>query len=288
MRKKTTVFTSMFLLCTFAFGQNTPKIKPQIKTEEITYHGIDGQPINRVDKQGLDQYKEYNVDGTISKIYIKEFDKIKGKTSHNLNETYFYEEGKLYKIERIGSITGDKYEEILFSYNEQMQLTKKIENQYKGNQLDLNQMSAYTDYFYEGNCETEKRYEYDETKKEFLLVSILIKIFDPNKNMIQEKTENFDGNICGIVNIMYDNLNKPIALESSYFKETISYKYNSHGDLEEEKNKSEERPTIETSSYSYVYDNYGNWIEQKQIIKRNPKDEFEGGLLIKRKIEYYE
>lgn len=77
----------MFLLCTFAFGQNTPKTKRQIKTEEITYHGIDGRPINRVDKQGLDQYKEYNVDGSISKIYIQEFDKTKGKTSRNLNET---------------------------------------------------------------------------------------------------------------------------------------------------------------------------------------------------------
>ncbi|QIH34245.1 hypothetical protein [Sphingobacterium sp. DR205] len=288
MRKKITVFTTMFLLYTFAFGQNTPNTKPQIKTEEITYHGIDGQPINRLDKKGLDEYKEYNVDGTISKIYIEEFDKTKGKTSRNLNETYVYEKGKLYKIERIGSITGDKYEEILFSYNEQMQLTKKIENQYKDNRLDLNQLSAYTDYFYYGNGETEKRYEYDGTKREFLLASILTKIFDSNKNMIQEKTENFDGNISGIVNIKYDNLNKPIALESSYFKETTSYKYNSHGDLEEEKTKSEKSPTIEISHYSYVYDDYGNWIEQKQIIERNPIDEFEGGLLIKRKIEYYE
>jgi len=121
-----------------------------------------------------------------------------------------------------------------------------------------------------------------------LLVSIVTKIYDRNKNIIQEKTDNFDGNISGVVDIRYDNSNKPIELNSSYFKETKNYKYNSHGDIEEEKSRSEERPTIQSSTYSYIYDNYENWVEQKQLIKRNPKDEFEGGILIKRKIEYYE
>ncbi|ULT25048.1 hypothetical protein KUH03_40360 [Sphingobacterium sp. E70] len=55
----------------------------------------------------------------------------------------------------------------MFSYNEQKQLTKKIENRYEGNRLNLNQFSAYTDYFYNENDETVKRYEYDETKKSF-------------------------------------------------------------------------------------------------------------------------
>ncbi|WP_286840837.1 hypothetical protein [Sphingobacterium sp. UBA7631] len=288
MRKKITSFMSMFLLCVFAFGQGTQKTKPQIKTEEITYHGIAGRPINRIDMQGLDQYKEYNLDGTVSNIYIVEFDKSKNKNNYNLNERYIYEKGKLCKIELIGTGTADKYGEILFSYNEQKQLTKKIENRYEGNRLNLNQFSAYTDYFYNENDETVKRYEYDETKKEFLLVSIVTKIYDRNKNMIREKTDNFDGNISGVVDIRYDNSNKPIELNSSYFKETKNYKYNSHGDIEEEISRSEESPTIQSSTYSYIYDNYENWVEQKQIIKRNPKDEFEGGILIKRKIEYYE
>ncbi|ULT25047.1 hypothetical protein KUH03_40355 [Sphingobacterium sp. E70] len=81
----------MFLLCVFAFGQDTQKTKPQIKTEEITYHGIAGRPINRSDMQGLDQYKEYNLDGTVSNIYIVEFDKSKNKNNYNLNERYIYE-----------------------------------------------------------------------------------------------------------------------------------------------------------------------------------------------------
>ncbi|MEI2273250.1 hypothetical protein OHD16_13950 [Sphingobacterium sp. ML3W] len=285
--KKVIVFTSMFLLWTVAFGQGTQKTNPLIKSEEITYHGIDRRHINRVDRKGLDEYREYNADGTVSKIYIVEFDKNKGKNSYNLNERYVYEKGKLNKIEEIGTNTAEKCQEVLFSYNEKMQLVKKIENQFQANKLVMNQLSAYTDYCYNVNEEIEKRYEYDETKQEFLLTSIITKIYDLHKNMIQEKTENFDGNISGIVNIKYDNFNKPIALESSYFKETKSYKYNSHGDLEEEKTESEKRSTIELSNYSYIYDNYGNWIEQKEIIKRNPKDEFEGGLLIKRKIEYY-
>jgi len=288
MRKKVIAFTLVFLLCTFAFGQKKQNAKPLIKSEEITYHGIDGRHINRVDKQGLNEYKEYNADGTISKIYIVEFDKRKNKNIYNLNERYFYEEGKLNKIEEIGSITGEKHKEILFSYNKEMQLIKKIENQFEDNKFVMNQWSAYTDYFYNENEETEKRYEYQETKKEFLLTSIITKIYDLHKNMIQEKTANFDGNISGVINIKYDNSNKPIALESSYFKEKINYKYNSHGDLEVEETRSEKRPTIESSNYSYIYDNYGNWIERKDIIKRNPKDEFEGGLLVKRKIEYYE
>lgn len=70
---------SMFLLCVFAFGQDTQKTKPQIKTEEITYHGIAGRPINRSDMQGLDQYKEYNLDGTVSTIYIVELTKARIK-----------------------------------------------------------------------------------------------------------------------------------------------------------------------------------------------------------------
>jgi len=288
MRKKVIAFTLVFLLCTFAFGQKKQNAKPLIKSEEITYHGIDGRHINRVDKQGLNEYKEYNADGTISKIYIVEFDKRKNKNIYNLNERYFYEEGKLNKIEEIGSITGEKHKEILFSYNKEMQLIKKIENQFQANKLVMNQLSAYTDYCYNVNEEIEKRYEYQETKKEFLLTSIITKIYDLHKNMIQEKTANFDGNISGVINIKYDNSNKPIALESSYFKEKINYKYNSHGDLEVEETRSEKRPTIESSNYSYIYDNYGNWIERKDIIKRNPKDEFEGGLLVKRKIEYYE
>ena len=37
--------------------------------------------------------------------------------------------------------------------------------------------------------------------------------------MIQEKTDNFDGNISGVVDIRYYNSNKPIELNSSYFKE---------------------------------------------------------------------
>ncbi|WP_293943983.1 MULTISPECIES: hypothetical protein [unclassified Sphingobacterium] len=288
MRKKTVAFTSMFLMYTFVFGQGIQKTKPVIKTEEITYHGIDRRQISRIDKQGFDEYKEYNADGTVSKIYIVEFDKKNNKYIYNLNERYFYEKGKLNKIEEIGSITGEKHEDILFSYNEKKQLIKKIENQFEDNKLVMNELSAYTDYFYNENEETEKRYEYDKTKQEFLLISIINKIYDLNKNMIQEKTENFDGNISGVVSIKYDNLNKPIELRSSYFKEIINYKYNSHGDLEEQKTKSEKRPTIESSNYSYIYDNYGNWIEQKEIIKRNPKDEFEGGILVKRKIEYYE
>jgi hypothetical protein len=244
--------------------------------------------ISRIDKQGLDEYKEYNSDGTVAKIYVVEFDKKKNKNIYNLNERYFYEKGKLSKIEKIGAITGEKHEELLFSYNEKMQLIKKIENQFEDNKLVMNELSVYTDYFYNENEETEKRFEYDGTKQEFLLTSVVKKIYDLNKNMIHEKTENFDGNISGVVSITYDNLNRPIEMRSSYFKETINYKYNSHGDLEEEKTTSEKRPTIESSNYSYIYDNYGNWIEQKEIIRRNPTDEFEGGLLVKRKIEYYE
>ena len=110
----------------------------------------------------------------------------------------------------------------MFSYNEKKQLIKKIENQFEDNKLVMNELSAYTDYFYNENEETEKRYEYDKTKQEFLLISIINKIYDLNKNMIQEKTENFDGNISGVVSIKYDNLNKPIELRSSYFKEIIN------------------------------------------------------------------
>jgi len=219
MRKKTVAFTSMFLMYTFVFGQGIQKTKPVIKTEEITYHGIDRRQISRIDKQGFDEYKEYNADGTVSKIYIVEFDKKNNKYIYNLNERYFYEKGKLNKIEEIGSITGEKHEDILFSYNEKKQLIKKIENQFEDNKLVMNELSAYTDYFYNENEETEKRYEYDKTKQEFLLISIINKIYDLNKNMIQEKTENFDGNISGVVSIKYDNLNKPIELRSSYFKE---------------------------------------------------------------------
>lgn len=222
MRKKTVAFTSMFLMYTFVFGQGIQKTKPVIKTEEITYHGIDRRHISRIDKQGFDEYKEYNADGTVSKIYIVEFDKKNNKYIYNLNERYFYEKGKLNKIEEIGSITGEKHEDILFSYNEKKQLIKKIENQFEDNKLVMNELSAYTDYFYNENEETEKRYEYDKTKQEFLLISIINKIYDLNKNMIQEKTENFDGNISGVVSIKYDNLNKPIELRSSYFKEIIN------------------------------------------------------------------
>jgi len=79
MRKKTVAFTSMFLMYTFVFGQGIQKTKPVIKTEEITYHGIDRRHISRIDKQGFDEYKEYNADGTVSKIYIVEFDKKNNK-----------------------------------------------------------------------------------------------------------------------------------------------------------------------------------------------------------------
>lgn len=285
--KKLNILFSMLIVTLASCAQEKTANQPKIKSEEIIFYQVDER--GKITREGpaMDELLEYNADGKISKAYVIQFDKAKDTNIYNLHERYFYEGKNLIKKEKIGYRTGEVYEEISCKYMQDKLLRKDVKTIENGKEVLKKNGSFYSDYIYEKNTETEKVFEYDEEKKEFVLAYISHKFFDTKKNLIQEKLEDKNGEIYQQNDLTYNKENKLIKdIQSLRFPSTITYQYNKEGDVVE--NRYESEGTIITTTYTLKYDFNDNWIEKKEVettnIKRQiPKPEY----IIKRKIAYY-
>jgi len=261
--------------------------QPKIKSEEIIFYQVDERGRTTREGPAMDELVEYNADGKIIKAYVIEFDKAKDTNIYNLHERYFYEDKNLIKKEKIGYRTGEVYEEISCKYVQDKLLRKDVKTIENGKEVLKKNGSFYSDYIYEKNTETEKVFEYDEEKKQFVLAYISHKFFDAKKNLIQEKLEDKKGEIYQQNDLTYNKENKLIKdIQSIRFPSTITYQYNKEGDVVE--NKYESEGTIIITNYTLKYDFNDNWVEKKETKTANIKQYIpDPAYIIKRTIVYY-
>lgn len=285
--KKLSILFSMLIATLASCAQEKTANQSKIKSEEIIFYKVDERRRTTREGPAMDELVEYNTDGKVSKAYVIEFDKTKDKNIYNLHERYFYEGKNLIKKEKIGYQTGEVYEEITYKYMQDKLVRKDIRSIENGKEVYKKNSSFYSDYIYEKNAETEKVYEYDEDKKQFVLAYISHKLFDGSKNLIQEKLEDKHGEIYEESNLTYNTVNKIIKkITTLRFPSTITYQYNKEGDVVE--NKYESEGTIITTTYTLKYDFNDNWIEKKEVETTNIKRQIpEPEHIIKRKIVYY-
>ena len=285
--KKLSILFSMLIVTLASCAQEKIANQPKIKSEEIIFYKIDERGRTSREGPAMDELLEYNADGKISKAYVIEFDKAKDTNIYNLHERYFYEGKNLIKKEKIGYRTGAVYEEISCKYQQDKLVRKDVKTIENGKEVLKKNGSFYSDYIYEKNTETEKVFEYDEEKKQFVLAYISHKFFDTKKNLIQEKLEDKNGEIYQQNDLTYNTESKLIKnIQTLRFPSTITYQYNKEGDVVE--NKYESEGTIITTTYTLKYDFNDNWIEKKEVETTNIKRQIpEPEYIIKRKIIYY-
>lgn len=286
--KKLNLLLAICISTLVSCAQEKTANQPKIKSEEIIFYKIDeGGTRTKREGAGMDELVEYNADGNIEKVYVIEYDQAKDKNIYNLHERYFYEGKNLTKKEKLGYRTGEVYEEISCKYQQNKMLRKDVKTIENGKEVLKKNLSFYSDYTYEPSKETGKVYEYDEEKKTFVLAYVQHKFFDANKNLIQEKLEDKNGEFYQQNDLTYNDENKLIKdIQSIRFPSTVTYQYNKEGDVTE--NKYESEGTIIISKYAFKYDLNGNWVEKKETKTANTKQYVpDPEYVIKRTIVYY-
>ena len=285
--KKLYILFAIIISTLASCAQEKTANQPKIKSEEIIFYQVDERGRTTREGPAMDELVEFNADGKIAKAYVIEFDKAKDTNIYKLHERYLYEGKNLIKKEKIGYQTGEVYEEISCKYMQDKLLRKDVKNIENGKEVLKKNGSFYSDYIYKKNTQTEKVFEYDEEKKQFVLAYISHKFFDAKKNLIQEKLEDKKGEIYQQNDLTYNKENKLIKdVQSIRFPSTITYQYNKEGDVVE--NKYESEGTIIITNYTFKYDFNGNWMEKKETKTANIKQYIpDPAYIIKRTIVYY-
>lgn len=286
--KKLNLLLAICISTLASCAQEKTANKPKIKSEEIIFYKIDeGGTRTKREGAGMDELVEYNADGNITKVYVVEPDQANNKNIYSLQERYFYEGKNLIKKEKLGYRTGEVFEEISCKYQQNKLLRKDVKSIENGKEVFKKNGSFYSEYTYEANKEIATVYEYDEEKKTFVLAYIQHKFFDANKNLIQEKLEDKNGEIYQQNDLTYNTENKLIKdIQTLRFPSTVTYQYNREGDITE--NKYESEGTIIISKYAFKYDLNGNWVEKKETKTANTKQYIpDPEYIIKRTIVYY-
>jgi len=279
----------IILISTFAScAQENESSIPKIKSEEIIFYKLDpGSTRIRREGPGMDELIEYNAEGKIIQVSVIELDETKNKNIYLLHERYFYEDNNLIKKEKIGYQTGEVYEETSYQYQQNKLIRQEVKSIDNGKEVLKQDGSFYSTYIYGDNTETEKFYGYNEEKKTFVLAYAAHKQFDANKNLVQEKLEDINGEIYEQSDLIYNKENKLIkTVKSLRSPSTTTYKYNKEGHITENIHESE--GTIITTTYTFKYDTKGNWIEKKEAQTTNIKRQIqEPEYIIKRNLTYY-
>jgi len=151
------------------------------------------------------------------------------------------------------------------------------------NQFDNTYKILYNTYKQKGNIEylkhansdssyiTKKRFVYDKQNR-------LTRYEDyANKDFIQ------DLKIYSYVDNYSKNINKTFSLDAKYNNSWINeYRYNFQGDVISISFENLVNDNKPGSSYQYIYDENGNWVEKKQY---NPKGRL--SVVFRREIVYY-
>ncbi len=266
-----------------ASGQK--KSNAVIKSEKIIYYNIGLLKNERNYGFGRDVFNEYDRSGKTLKESIIMVEEGTERETVNLSSLSHYEDGKLSKVENFSVLRGGvKKEELIFSYQKDGKLGKEECKAFEDDKEVLNKKCNYTTYNY-GKNETESIYVFDETTKTFKLSYRTVKEFDSRKNLIKSTDYDEQDEPYRVETKTYNTKNQLITdkRDSEFENMEVKYMYDKEGNVVNSKgNNSEE-------TYSYKYDEHGNWIEktQKTILTNKEDSEIGDNYLIKRTIVYY-
>ncbi|MDY3319854.1 hypothetical protein PG593_10860 [Riemerella anatipestifer] len=266
------------------FGDcNGQKNENIIKSEEIIYYKFDDNN-NLVRRNGIgyDEFNTYNEQGKIQERSILIWNDFTKKDEVILIEKYHYhKDTSLVKTERF-DISGEKYGEIENLYNQSNLLEKTITHSFEnGKEVFKQNVSFYKIFEYGSKSEKAKVYGYDEASKDFKLIYTEISTFDDRQNLKEKKLIDPKNEVYEINDYVYNENQQVIEKNQKLrFPSKINYSYNSNKDIEKWTYTSEDYKGETVYTYTYKYDDKGNWIEKKETCD-NEK------YLIKRKLEYY-
>lgn len=218
---------------------------------------------------------------------------------------------KFKAIEKFGEIEKSKKEEIDFDDSKDFEISNSL--------LEFNEngeLFSLTNFFSSGKLlqktitEDTNMKTYDKNGKLLFLIKaddrnnpteanaydedgdLYFKIkfsYNENKELMEEKTFNSEGNLDEAIQFFYENglvsSKKIIKIDNSYWGDksetetTENYKYNKNKDYIEQEISSESRTKIHT--YEYEYDNKNNWTKRIQFTDGKPS------FIVERDITYY-
>lgn len=275
MNKYKLITLLLFLCFNFSCSQE----KKTIKSVEIIFKMSPSSKYN-----ANHTITEYDKFGNQSKEFAIKSKNQNGEEIHELTSEYYYDKNILSKLTVYGN---NKINFVIeFTYKNNIVESEKYIFYEDGKKSLTNIKNSYSTYEYLDKTTIIKNYQMNAQSMDFKLETIKYILHDTNKNTIESKTLNDNGDLNFKYSYKYDKKNRRI-LEITSSGNSREYGYDQYDNVIKEILETKGYKTI--FEYTYKYDKFGNWIEknQKEFLQKKPAQELLSENITIRKLEYY-